>query len=105
MKPDGRLAVTAFSALFEAVSRRPEADFDIERGVIYERMVISTEQGGSREVEAWTGVYTPRELSLMAEAASLEVVAIYSVDPGDYRRRKPALDHPEFLLLARKPSL
>lgn len=104
LKPGGRLAVTAFSALFEAATRRPEANFDIEHGIVHERMVISAEEGGEQEVEAWTGVYTPRELTLMAEAVYLEVLAVYSVDPGDYRRRKPAIDHPEFLLLARKPA-
>jgi hypothetical protein len=29
---------------------------------------------------------------------------IWSVEPGDFARRPPDIDHPEFLLVARKPE-
>jgi hypothetical protein len=37
---------------------------------------------------------------LLAAANGLSVEAVWSVAPGDYRRRPPDLDHPEWLLLA-----
>jgi hypothetical protein len=38
----------------------------------------------------------------MASAAGLEVEHLWSVTPGDYAARPPDLDHPEFLLIARR---
>jgi hypothetical protein len=40
----------------------------------------------------------------MIAAADLDLVALWSVEPGDYARRPPDLDHPEFLVIARRPG-
>ena len=103
LKTDGKLVLTAFSALFEASVKRPEADFDVGAGVVHEEMQIKTADGRDEAVEAWTSVYTPRELKLLAIGVGLVPEAIWSVEPGDFARREPDIDHPEFMLVARKP--
>lgn len=104
LKTDGTLVLTAFSALFEASAQRPEAAFDVAAGIVHERMQIRKEDGEDAEVEAWTSVYTPRELRLMAIGVGLVPEQLWSVEPGDFARREPDLDHPEFMLVARKPA-
>jgi SAM-dependent methyltransferase len=102
-RPGGLVALTAFSALYEAKQGRPEASFDADEGVVHERTTVKDEAGAGHEVDLWTGVYTPRELRLLAIGCGLIPQAVYSVEPGDFSRRKPDLGHPEFLLVARKP--
>jgi hypothetical protein len=58
--------------------------------------------GRTAHHDAWTTCFTPRELRLMVAGAGLEPVGLWAVEPGDYTRRPPDLDHPEFLVLARK---
>jgi SAM-dependent methyltransferase len=104
LKPGGRLALTAFSAVFEAGHPRPEATFDVDAGVVHERTTLKDENEREREVDLWTGVYTPRELRLLAIGVGLVPEHVWSVEPGDFARRAPDLDRPEFLLVARKPT-
>lgn len=104
LKPGGRLVMTAFSALFEARHPRPEADFDADHGVVHERAPIRDENGAEEEMDLWTGVYTPRELRLLAIGTGLTPEHVWSVSPGDYAKRKPDLEHPELMLVARRPS-
>jgi SAM-dependent methyltransferase len=103
LKPGGVVALTAFSALFEASQKRPEADFDADAGLVYERMNIRSEEGAERTVEAWTSVYTPRELRLLAIGVGLIPEQVWGVEPGDFAARPPDLERPEFMLLARRP--
>lgn len=102
--PNGLLVMTAFSALFEARHPRPEADFDADHGLVHERSPIKDEAGEEAEMDLWTGVYTPRELRLLAIGTGLVPEHVWSVSPGEYARRKPGLDHPELMLVARKPA-
>jgi SAM-dependent methyltransferase len=102
-KPGGRVLLTAFSAYHEAREARDEANIDVDRGVVHERSRISAEHGGEEEVDLWTGVYTPRELRLLALGVGLVPEEVWSVAPGNFARRAPDLDHPEFMLVARKP--
>ena len=51
-----------------------------------------------------TSCFTPRELRLLAANAGLKVEDIWSVDPGDYTKRIPDLDHTEYLLIAHRPK-
>jgi len=103
-KPAGRVIVTAFSAYFEAHHRRPDATFDAAEGIVHERTTLKDEAGREHEMDLWTGVYTPRELRLLAIGVGLIPQAVWSVEPGDFARRPPNLDHPEFMLVASKPS-
>jgi hypothetical protein len=100
--PGGRLALSAFSAYF-AVKYHEEAQFDAAIGVSHEVTEVKNEAGESRNVDLWTGCYTPRELRLMCERVGLEVTAIYSVEPGRYVSDPPTVETPEFLLIASTP--
>ena len=103
LKPGGVLVMTAFSALFEARHPRPDADFDADAGVVHEVSPIRDEQGAEEPMDLWTGVYTPRELRLLAFGVGLIPDHLWAVEPGDYARRKPDLEHPELMLVAHKP--
>ena len=104
LRPGGRLVMTAFSALFEARHPRPEADFDPDHGVVHERSPIKNEDGAEEDMDLWTGVYTPRELRLLAIGTGLVPEHVWSVSPGDYAKRRPDLEHPELMLVARRPK-
>lgn len=104
LKTGGRLCVTAFSALFEAATQRPEASFDVGTGIVHEAMTIKTSAGDEEVMEAWTSVYTPRELKLLAIGVGLVPEHIWSVEPGDFARREPNIETPEFMLVAKKPA-
>ena len=104
LKPGGRLAVSAFSSYFQVRFQAGEGgDFDADAGVMHERTAVKDADGRDLEVDLHTTGFTPRELRLLAAAAGLRVVAVWSVEPGDYARRPPDIDHAEFLLLARRP--
>lgn len=100
LRPGGRLALSAFSAYF-AVRHLEGADsFDADRGVHHEVFEVRDPEGRTAKHDAWTTCFTPRELRLMIAATGLELAAVWSVEPGDYARRPPDLDHPEFLVIA-----
>jgi ubiquinone/menaquinone biosynthesis C-methylase UbiE len=103
VKRGGKVVVTAFSALFEASHPRPDATMDPNMGVVHERTVIKDEAGADHEVDLWTGVYTPRELRLLSIGVGLVPEEIWSVEPGDFAKRPPDVEHPEFLLVATRP--
>lgn len=104
LRPGGRLALSAFSSYFQVRFQADEeaATFDADAGVVHERTMIKNSDGVNAPAEMWTTGFTPRELRLMARAAGLEVEGVWSVDPGDYVKRPPDLDHAEFLLVARR---
>jgi SAM-dependent methyltransferase len=105
LRPGGRLVVSAFSSYFQAKYQAGEGgDFDADAGVMHERTSVKDASGRDLEADLWTTGFTPRELRLLATGAGLEVDAVWSVDPGDYARRSPDLEHAEFLLLAHRPS-
>lgn len=103
LKPGGRVVLTAFSSLFEAGHPRSEASFDVDAGVVHEKTTVKDEKGNEKEVDLWTGVYTPRELRLLAIGVGLAPEEVWSVEPGDFEKRPPDLDHPELMMVARKP--
>ncbi len=102
VRPGGRIAVSAFSAYFQVRYLEEQDDFEAGPGVNHERTEVRNPSGETRPVEIWTTCFTPRELRYMAAASGLVVDEIWSVTPGDYRRRQPDCDHPEFLLLAHR---
>ncbi len=103
LKPGGRAVVTAFSAYYEAAHPRAEAELNVDEGFVTESMEIRGEDGTTENVTGWTGVYTPRELRLLALGVGLHPEAVWSVEPGDYDRRTPDLGHVEFMLYATRP--
>ena len=104
LRPGGVAAVSAFSAYFQVRFLEDTDAFDANRGVNHERTTVRDEQGSEAEHDLWTTCFTPRELRLLAAASGLEVDAIWSVTPGRYERAEPDLDHPEFLVVAHRPS-
>ena len=104
VRPGGRVAVSAFSAYFMMRYLEDHDHFDAARGVNHERTEVRSERGETRRVDLWTSCFTPRELRLLAATAGLRAEHIWSVTPGDYARRPADLDHPEYLLIARRPE-
>ncbi len=102
LRDGGRLALSAASAYF--VVRHLEAgdSFDAATGVNHEIASVRAHDGDSLDSDLWTTCFTPRELRLMCALASLEVEHVWSVSPGSYRAVRPGVDHPEWLLIARK---
>ncbi len=99
VRPGGRLALSAFNAYF-SVKYHEVATFDADLGVSHERTVVKSEQGDDREVDLWTGCFTPRELRLLAEESGWDVSHVWSVDPGSYRREAPTVESSEFLVVS-----
>jgi len=104
LRPGGRLALSAFSAYFQVRVLGQGDTFDAERGVNHERAVVRDESGREAEHDLWTTCFTPRELRLLLGRCGLEVRHLWSVTPGEYARRPPDLEQPEFLVVASKPS-
>ena len=105
LRPGGRLALSAFSSYF-VVKHWPDdgsGRFDADLGVNHERTEIRSPSGDVREVDLWTGCYTPRELRLLAARHGLRVDSISGVEPGAYGDDTPTVETAEFLLLATRP--
>jgi SAM-dependent methyltransferase len=104
LKPGGRLAVSAFSAYFQVRWLEETDSFDADAGVNHERTALRSPEGSEATHDLWTTCFTPRELRLLAARSGLAVRDIWSVTPGEYARRRPDLDHPEFLMVALRPA-
>jgi SAM-dependent methyltransferase len=105
LQPAGCLALSAFSAAFAVRFLEDGETFDPATGVLHERSLVRDPEGNEREFDLWTTCFTARELELLAASAALCVDAVYGVTPGRYGARPPAIEHPELLLLARRPAL
>jgi SAM-dependent methyltransferase len=101
LKPGGKLALSAFNGYF-AVKYHDTAHFDAASGVSHERNEVRDEEGRAKEVDLWTACFTPRELRLMCARSGLDVIDIWSVEPGGYGRIPPSIETPEFLVIARR---
>ena len=99
LKPGGRLALSAFSAYF-VVKYHESATFDADLGVSHERTEVRDPAGEAKEVDLWTGCYTPRELRLLLGRHGLAVDSMSSVEPGGYGDSPPTTESPEFLVVA-----
>lgn len=99
LRPGGRLAISAFNAYF-AVKYHDAADFDAATGISHERTRIHSESGAARDVDLWTGCYTPRELRLLLDRHGLAVDTVSGVAPGAYGTDPPTTESPEFLVIA-----
>jgi SAM-dependent methyltransferase len=102
LRPGGHLVLSAFSAYFQLRWLEEGDTFDADLGRNHEHTTVHDEGGRPHPAELWTSCYTPRELRLLAASVGLEVVAVWSVAPGDYAKRVPDLAHPELLVVARR---
>ncbi len=101
LRPRGVLALSAFNAYF-VVKHQTDSEFDVARGVNHEVTDIRSPEGAIKQVDLWTGCYTPRELRLLAARVGLDVTAIHGVEPGQYSDSAPSLECPEHLVIALK---
>lgn len=100
LRPGGRLAVTAFNAYFQV--RYGEGRLDAATGVNHEQTEVRDEAGTPKSVDLWTHCFTPTELTHLVQGAGLRLDAIWSVEPGAYRRDPPTTESPEYLVVATK---
>lgn len=99
IRPGGPLALTAFNAYY-AVKYHVSASFEAATGIAHERTTVHDESGSTREVELWTGCYTPKELRLLLDTCGFTVGRISSVEPGRYGDEPPTTESPEYLVVA-----
>ena len=102
--PQGRLALSAFSAYFQVQHLEDGDSFDAATGVNHERTEIRDGGTGRRQVDLWTTCFTPRELRLLCQRVGLSVEHLWSVTPGAYGAHEPTIDTPEFLVVARRDT-
>jgi SAM-dependent methyltransferase len=102
LKPGGCVAASAFSSYFAVRFLEDGETFDAGAGVNHELATVKDEAGVDGRFDLWTSCFTPRELRLLAAAAGLDVVDLWSVAPGAYAPNPPDLEHPEWLVIARK---
>ena len=100
--------VETTSALAAALLEAPDADEARRRAVIdslSQQMhadVALFDAGIDCEVERdlWTTCFTPKELRLLLAHAGFAIEELWSVTPGNYGRRAPSIDEPEFFVAA-----
>ena len=100
LKPNGLLVLSAFNAYF-SVKHHDGADFDVLGGVSHETTDIRNDLGEVKNVDLWTGCYTPRELRLVFDVAGFDIENISSVEPGCYSAASCSTELPEFLVIAK----
>lgn len=103
VRPGGRVAITAFHALFAARHLAPGDAYDPVHGVHHQESEVRGPDDVRRTFDLWTSAYTVREAVRLLEDAGLVVEEVAGVQPGTYGATGVALDDPELLLLARRP--
>jgi SAM-dependent methyltransferase len=104
LRPGGRLALSAFSAYFAVRFLEDGEDFEASSGGVTESSIVRDPSGRQATFVLRNATFTPRELRLMTMACGLELEALWSVAPGSYQRRAADIEHPEWLILARRAS-
>jgi len=100
LKVNGVIVLSAFNAYF-SVKHHADAEFDALSGVSHETTDIRNELGEVKNVDLWTGCYTPRELRLVFNLAGFDILNISSVEPGQYSNAECSTELPEFLVVAK----
>lgn len=101
--PGGGLAAGAIN-VFYVLEHMTDGEFDPATMIYRESSAVVGHDQSESSFEMWNSCYTPRELEWMANGAGLDPQAVYGISPGVYARATPTFDHPELLLLARKPG-
>ena len=104
LRPGARGAFTAFNAYFQVRWLGEGDEFDADAGVNHELALVLDEEGRDETFDLWTSVWTPRELRLVVDSAGAVVDELWSVSPGDYGRHSPDVEHPEWLVVFRRPA-
>jgi SAM-dependent methyltransferase len=100
VRPGGRVAFTAFHALFAARHLVPGDAFDPARLLHHQVAEVVGPDAERRRFDLWTATYTAREARAVATTAGLEVVEVVGCEPGRYDGDGVGLDDPELLVVA-----
>lgn len=104
LKGGGHLAVGAANVYHLLSDDSRSGYLDPVRGLFKQTIEsVEGEDGSVKTFDMWTSCYTPRELEWIANGAGLDPQHVSGVAPGSYRGGEPTFEHPELLLLARKP--
>lgn len=104
LRPAGLLAAAAGNAFYLVRHMLDRGEFDPVRMLFKETVNVVGADGSERTFDMWNSAFTPREMEWIANGAGLDPVAVYGVSPGEYSRASPTFDHPELLLIARRPG-
>jgi SAM-dependent methyltransferase len=102
VRPGGRVAFTAFHALFAARHLAPGDAFDPVQLVHHQTSEVRGPDHATRRFDLWTAAYTVRDAVHLARQVGLEVLDVAGAEPGRYDAREVALDDPELLVVARR---
>ncbi|MDQ4149213.1 MAG: class I SAM-dependent methyltransferase [Actinomycetota bacterium] len=104
LKPGGHLAAGAAN-VYHVVTRPYAGTLDPVSALFRQTIrEVEGEDGSTKSFDMWNACYTPRELEWLANGCRLDPQYVSGVLPGSYRSERPRFDHPELLLLARKPA-
>ena len=105
LKPGGHAAVAAPNTFYVLSQLEGPAEFDPVTSLFHRTMkAVPGEDGSTRDLEMWSSCYTPRELEWIANGAGLDPEIVNGIAPGAFGADIPTREHPELLLLARKPA-
>lgn len=105
LKPGGHAAVAAPNTFYVLNQVGDSSEFDPVSSLFHRTMKdVPGEDGSTRDLAMWSSCYTPRELEWIANGAGLDPEIVNGIAPGAFGADLPTCDHPELLLLARKPA-
>jgi SAM-dependent methyltransferase len=99
VRPGGRVAFTAFHALFAARHLVDGDHYDPVHGVHHHIADVVGPDGEVRRFPLWTSAYTVGEAVALGREAGLDVVSVVGCEPGRYGGDLVALDDPELLVV------
>lgn len=103
VRPGGRVAFTAFHALFAARHLVEGDAYDPVHGVHHHVADVVGPDGEVRRYPLWTSAYTVGGAVGLARDVGLEVVRVLGCEPGRYGGDGVALDDPELLVVCVRP--
>jgi SAM-dependent methyltransferase len=105
LKPGGHAAVAAPNTFYVLNQVGDRSEFDPVTSLFRKTMKDDPgEDGTTKDLQMWSSCYTPRELEWIANGAGLDPEIVNGIAPGAFGADIPTFEHPELLLLARKPA-
>lgn len=105
LKPGGHAAVAAPNTFYVLDRIQDPSEFDPVTSLFSRTMKdVPGEDGTTKDLQMWSSCYTPRELEWIANGAGLDPEIVNGIAPGAFGADVPTREHPELLLLARKPA-
>ena len=105
LKPGGHAAVAAPNTFYVLDQLADPDEFDPVSSVLRRTVPgVPGEDGSRKDQVMWNSCYTPRELEWIANGAGLDPEVVIGTNPGAFAGDVPTREHPELLLLARRPA-